>query len=1002
MTVIAVLVCLAVSQHRAWADDNGQGGGAAAGDSGASGGAAGSDNSSPDADPGTAATIRQNYFKRFKWAKEFNDNDQVNDGKSQENGTVSVPGPLYVWPKHVNEGGSVQVPTQRDTAIGKHLVKTFGYPVSDTQFQIIQRLDDNMMLEEAFDPERRMWMESAMGAIKATSAANSIANMGRNQGAGAITFAQTFLRNFTTESNNVWQRIRSELFIPMAFLLLLPGAVLAQVRAIIAQGMPVMGEVNPFEGIIRAIIAIFFIPATYLVISWGIDLSNSIAWEINAGYARIAHGDMYNDAICAQKRAFPIRKDKQNKNAIPTQGISSSLAAAASGGISSSLAAAATGQDVFAGVESLSFDVGAGDPCSQSGGQGGSQSGGTTGSSSDESSSVLQSTQRLVVNGANAGLTATWNVLCAFQMAYLYYLWCMGPIVAALWVWPIGQLRGSLASWAEGVVTLCFWSLFWNTTILLMACFKGVGDTGTIMMTALNFLAVNCVKYAFDFSGLIKAAGQQAGQAASKGAGGKGGGGGGGHGGGGQGAAQGAPGAAHSAPGGVAPASAHGPAPAHAGSGGERHAHAGSLASAMSTGGPSGTGGHASAGLSAGQTLAGGQHGEAHSQGGVPGSSNSGGAGAGHVSRGGSDVAGAGHGSSEPGGLPPLSSDGISSGGANAGGASLGLSESAMSGASGQGAADSATYGSSIDGIASQFGSSAAGSLDALGHSSAGSGQSAGFPGADALSGQSAASAAQAGATFDGGAAYDVSSSSGGSSFGTQGGALLGQSGPGATGSGLPPGIDAAAGAQLPPGLAGLSPGSGLPPGVDAAAGAQLPPGLGGLPPGAGLPPGVDATAGAALPPAAGMPPGSSVPASYYLDVSTQAVETPPPAASDPGYTSSPQYYREEEADSQEYFALPPKPEPSPQAVQSDQDNPWGGSADGPRTLSTALGKAGSPRGGSTPDAAGQQERKSGSLSDYFRKSGSGSGRKISRDTKEWKARSLEELERIAKKDEAE
>ncbi|MGH9551302.1 MAG: hypothetical protein ACRD3W_18100, partial [Terriglobales bacterium] len=134
----------------------------------------------------------------------------------------------------------------------------------------------------------------------------------------------------------------------------------------------------------------------------------------------------------------------------------------------------------------------------------------------DEALPAAVTAVRIALFGSNAGLAAGWNLLCAFQMAYLYYLWCVGPIMAALWVWPIKQLRGAFASWVEGVVTLCFWSLFWNTCILLMAAFKGVDETGTLIITALNILATSSVKYAFDFAGLVKAAAQEASQIGAK------------------------------------------------------------------------------------------------------------------------------------------------------------------------------------------------------------------------------------------------------------------------------------------------------------------------------------------------------------------------------------------------------------------------------------------------------------------------------------------------------
>lgn len=102
-------------------------------------------------------------------------------------------------------------------------------------------------------------------------------------------------------------------------------------------------------------------------------------------------------------------------------------------------------------------------------------------------------------------------------MAYLGYLFFVGPIAAALWVWPMNNFRAAFPNWIEGVITLCFWSLFWNTAILLMACFKGSQESTTMITTALNFLATSSVKYAFDFASLVKAAGQEAGSKAMSG-----------------------------------------------------------------------------------------------------------------------------------------------------------------------------------------------------------------------------------------------------------------------------------------------------------------------------------------------------------------------------------------------------------------------------------------------------------------------------------------------------
>ncbi|HEY9677139.1 MAG TPA: hypothetical protein V6C76_03985 [Drouetiella sp.] len=343
------------------------------------------------------------------------------------------------------------------------------------------------------DPQR--WVKPAQAAAQAqaTNAGNACAEVSRDQASSAIDFCARYLSNFTVDGSNKWNMLRNAIFVPMAILLLLPGAVLTQVRAIMAAGNPVMGNVNPFEGILRAVIAIFLIPGTYLVVNYSIDLSNSITYTINSEYFRLFGSDMYKDAICAEIRAFPVRGQQENRNALDLPVPPMTPMVNPSGLFSQ-----------FEGMMENKIE----DPCSgiYQAPQG----------RADEAMSSASVAARLGLNGSNAALTASWNILCAFQMAYLYYLWFVGPVAAGLWVWPMKQLRGALPSWVEGVVTLAFWSLFWNTSILLIACFKGTGETGSVLMTALHFLATASVKHAFDFAGLVRAAGMEAANMAEK------------------------------------------------------------------------------------------------------------------------------------------------------------------------------------------------------------------------------------------------------------------------------------------------------------------------------------------------------------------------------------------------------------------------------------------------------------------------------------------------------
>ncbi|MCA9805708.1 MAG: hypothetical protein KC777_27240, partial [Cyanobacteria bacterium HKST-UBA02] len=97
----------------------------------------------------------------------------------------------------------------------------------------------------------------AMG--QATGAANVAAEIGHNQAESAIQYTGSFLYNFTVDAGNPWNRIRDNIFVPMGVLLLLPGAVITQTRAIMAAGNPVLGQVNPFDGILRSLVAVFLI-----------------------------------------------------------------------------------------------------------------------------------------------------------------------------------------------------------------------------------------------------------------------------------------------------------------------------------------------------------------------------------------------------------------------------------------------------------------------------------------------------------------------------------------------------------------------------------------------------------------------------------------------------------------------------------------------------------------------------------------------------------------------
>ena len=85
----------------------------------------------------------------------------------------------------------------------------------------------------------------------------------------------------------IWmvQKLFKTIFLPMAILLILPGAIIVQVKGAMLgtfshAAMPDEDTLSPFAGILRSIVAIFMIPATQLVISYSIDIGNSMTYEV--------------------------------------------------------------------------------------------------------------------------------------------------------------------------------------------------------------------------------------------------------------------------------------------------------------------------------------------------------------------------------------------------------------------------------------------------------------------------------------------------------------------------------------------------------------------------------------------------------------------------------------------------------------------------------------------------------------------------------------------------
>ena len=339
-------------------------------------------------------------------------------------------------------------------------------------------------------PHQKMQEGQAQAMGQSNLIADAAAELGHDQGAQAMTYVGSYLHNFTTAGGNKWNQVRDNIFVPMGILLLLPGAMFTQVRAIMAQSNPVLGQAHPFEGILRSLVALFFIPGSYLVMNYGIDISNSLTYTIAEQYQRLFGTDMYNDAMCHEIKAMPFRLPEENRNTIDLKDHSMGRILVA------------RDRGPFSKLEAQLLAVKIWDPCD-----------GIYIVPMDRCQEVVPVPViacRMACNLTNASLLTSWNILCAFQCAYLYFLWCMGPVVAGLWTWPMKQFRDAFPNWVEGVLAVCFWALFWNATVLVIALVRRDYETGTIIMIALNTIGNISVKFAFDFAGLIKSAGDEA------------------------------------------------------------------------------------------------------------------------------------------------------------------------------------------------------------------------------------------------------------------------------------------------------------------------------------------------------------------------------------------------------------------------------------------------------------------------------------------------------------
>ena len=324
----------------------------------------------------------------------------------------------------------------KDTILGS-AVRYGGKPGTETFGEIstqLEKLKSDMGFDPkaAFDKGQSGMHGAAQGASEAVADAfnptwlamlelqmSNLLNVA-NEASGSPSSAMAPTKSY---SNAIWfvQRMYSEVYVPMAILFLLPGAVLTQMKGYVSFGILSSSSdedaVSPFVGILRAMVAIFLIPGCQLITSYTIDVGNSLTHEVRQ------HVNPLTIYRWADEQVFRA-PDSNAKDTIMNPNIFPVLGKLTQG------------PEKLSGVESQST-----------------------------ATVMLQTLANSMAESAAMGLV----MLCAFQITMICYLMLLGPLAASFYAWPsgLGNLFNKVFStWVDAVVNLSLWRFWWTVVLL--------------------------------------------------------------------------------------------------------------------------------------------------------------------------------------------------------------------------------------------------------------------------------------------------------------------------------------------------------------------------------------------------------------------------------------------------------------------------------------------------------------------------------------------------------
>jgi hypothetical protein len=399
----------------------------------------------------------------------------------------------------------------RDADIFYKPIITYGYPITDDQFQTIDREDNQRFLELLFDPEKVMWAAKTVSQLQQGFSGNALAGAAQNGfgnavsrmtngdsnggggssgwlGSGSNVGALINVANDSNAAANGYmansqpldktsqdavymvQILYKKVFVPMAILFLLPGAIITQVKSQVSQGFGMQGASgNPFEGILRSMIALFLIPTTQLIMSYAIDVGNSLTYSVGS-YVQVdtlmgwAGQLMYDPPTTNYDNALIPPQNTSGTTGNTNNGLLGSVSSLA--GDFGSFGGSGVGaiiQDIIGLINNIFGMSGDGQ------GLGNNQPEGQV--HLEEQSSLSQMMQ-ILFNMVTTLLTNSVVILSAFQLVFMCYLYLMGPLSAAFYAWPqIGQklFRNVFSDWFNAVIILALWRFYWMVILAIMS-----------------------------------------------------------------------------------------------------------------------------------------------------------------------------------------------------------------------------------------------------------------------------------------------------------------------------------------------------------------------------------------------------------------------------------------------------------------------------------------------------------------------------------------------------